>query len=49
MQRLTATIERVVNRLEYTLKVINNDKLDCHKVTIDTLKEKKFELHIYQP
>jgi hypothetical protein len=27
MQRLTATIEEVVNRLNYTLKIINNDTI----------------------
>jgi hypothetical protein len=27
MQRLTAAIEQVVNRLNYTLKIINNDEL----------------------
>jgi hypothetical protein len=48
MQRLTATIEQVVNRLNYTLKIINNDtikimtnKLEYNKTIIDRLKEKK--------
>jgi hypothetical protein len=41
MQRLPATIEQVVNRLNYTLKIINNDKIkimttksDYHKITL---------------
>jgi hypothetical protein len=48
MLRLTVTIEQVVNRLNYTLKVINSDtikmmtnKLDYYKIIIDILKEKK--------
>jgi hypothetical protein len=48
MPRLTATTEKVVNRLNYTLKIINNDaikiitnRLDCHKVIIDILKRKE--------
>jgi hypothetical protein len=49
MQRLTATIEQVLNRLNYTLKIINNDtikiitnKLEYHKTLMDILKRKKF-------
>jgi hypothetical protein len=56
MQRLTAAMERVVNRLNYTLKIINNDtmkkitnKLKYHKTITDILKEIKAEFHIYQP
>jgi hypothetical protein len=55
MQQLTATIEQVINRLNYTLKIINNtmnittNKLKYHKAIIDILKEKKFEFHTYQP
>jgi hypothetical protein len=48
MQRLRATIEQVVNRLNYNLKIINNDtikiitnKLEYHKTIIDILKRKK--------
>jgi hypothetical protein len=48
MQRLTDTIEQVVNRLSYTLKIINNDtikiirkKLEYHKTITDIVKEKK--------
>jgi hypothetical protein len=48
MQRLTATIEQVLNRLNYTLKLIKNDtikittnKLEYHETIIDILKEKK--------
>jgi hypothetical protein len=55
MQRLTATIEQVVNRSNYTLKIINNDtvkiittKLEYHKVILDILKDKKVEFHTYQ-
>jgi hypothetical protein len=47
MQRLTATIEQVVNRLNYTLKIISNNiikiitnKVEYHKTIIDILKEK---------
>jgi hypothetical protein len=47
-QRLTATIERVVNTLTYNLKIVNNDiikimttKLDYHKIIIVIIKEKK--------
>jgi hypothetical protein len=56
MQRLTATIEQIANRLNYTLKIINNDtikiitnKLEYHNTIIDILKEKKIEFHTYQP
>jgi hypothetical protein len=56
MQRLTATVEQVVNRLNYSLKIINNDKmkimtnkLDYHKIIIDILKEEKVEFKIYHP
>jgi hypothetical protein len=55
LQRLPATIEQVVNSLNYTLKIINNDtikiinKLEYHKAIIDILKEKKVEFHTYQP
>jgi hypothetical protein len=56
MQRLTATIDQVVNRLNYTLKIINNDKtkiiankMEYHKLIIDILKEKKVEFYTYQP
>jgi hypothetical protein len=48
MQQLTATIEQVVNRLNYILKIINNDtimvitnELEYHKTITDILKEKK--------
>jgi hypothetical protein len=46
MQRLTATIEQVVNRSNYTLKIINDtikiitNKPQYHKKIIDVLKEK---------
>jgi hypothetical protein len=56
MQRLTATVEQVDNRLNYTLKITDTNtteiltaKLDCHKIILDTLKEKKVEFHTYQP
>jgi hypothetical protein len=56
MQRLTATIEHVVNRLDYTLKIIHNDtikiitnKLEYHKRITEILKDKKVELHTFQP
>jgi hypothetical protein len=55
-QRLTATIEQVVNRSNYTLKIINNDtiniitnKLEYQITIIDLLKEKNVEFHTYQP
>jgi hypothetical protein len=54
-QRLTAIIEQVLNRLNYTLKIINDtikmktNKLEYHKTIIDILKEKKVEFHTYQP
>jgi hypothetical protein len=42
MQRLIATIEQVINSLNYTLKIVNNDtikivtnKLEYHKTIID--------------
>jgi hypothetical protein len=48
IQKLTATIQQVVNRLNYNLKIINNDtiqiitnKFDYHTAIIDILKEKK--------
>jgi hypothetical protein len=48
MQRLTATVEQVVNRLNYTLKIINNgtitvitNEVEYHKTVINILKEKK--------
>jgi hypothetical protein len=48
IQRLTARIEQVDNRLNYTLKIINNNtiktitnKLKYHKTIIDIIKEKK--------
>jgi hypothetical protein len=53
IQRLTATIEQVVNRLNYTLKIINDiikmitNKLEYHKTIIDILKEKKVEFHTH--
>jgi hypothetical protein len=47
MQQLTATIEQVVNRLNYTLKIVNSDtikimsnELEYRKTIIDTLKDK---------
>jgi hypothetical protein len=47
MQRRTATIEQVVNRLNYILKIINNDKikimttkLDYHKIILDIMTKK---------
>jgi hypothetical protein len=56
MQRLTVTIEQVVNRLNYTLKIIKNNtikiitnKLEYHKAITDILKEKKVEFHTYKP
>jgi hypothetical protein len=55
MQRLKDIIEQVVNRLNYTLKIINDtikiitNKLGLHKTIIDILKEKKFEFHTYHP
>jgi hypothetical protein len=56
MQRLTATIEQVVNRLNYSLKIINNDtikiitnKLEYHKEIKDILKDKKVEFHTDHP
>jgi hypothetical protein len=52
MQRLTAIIEQVINRSNYTLKIIYNDtikimanKMECHK----TVTEKKVEFHTNQP
>jgi predicted transcriptional regulator len=52
MQRLAAKIEQVVNRLNYTFKIINNDtikiilnKLEYHKAIIDIIKEKKVKFH----
>jgi precorrin-2 methylase len=56
MQQLAATIEEVVNRLNYTLQIINNDtikiktnRLEYLKTTIHILKEKKFNLQTYLP
>jgi hypothetical protein len=55
MQRLTATIEQVDNRFNYTLKIIKKDtieiitnKLEYHKTIIDILKEKTVEFDPYQ-
>jgi hypothetical protein len=52
IQRLTATIEQVVNRLNYTLKIINSDtikimtnKLEYHKAII---KQKKNSLALFR-
>lgn len=48
VQRLSATMEQVVNRLNYTSKIIIDtikiiaNKLEYHKIIIDILKEKKF-------
>jgi hypothetical protein len=48
MQRLTATIEQVVDRVIYTLELINSDtikipatKLDYHKIIMNMLKKEK--------
>jgi hypothetical protein len=56
MQRLTATIERVVNRLNYIFKIIKNgtikimtNKSDYHKIIIDMLKDKTGKFHAYKP
>jgi hypothetical protein len=55
MQRLTATIEQVDNRLNYTLKIINKYaikimiiKLEHQKIILDITKDKKVEFHTYQ-
>jgi hypothetical protein len=51
---LTATSEQVINRLNYSLKIINSNtikiitkKLEYHKMITDILKEKKVEFHTY--
>jgi hypothetical protein len=55
VQRLTATIEKVINRLkyEYTLKIINDiiktKKVEYRKTIIYILKEKKIEFYTFQP
>jgi galactokinase/mevalonate kinase-like predicted kinase len=55
-QRLTATVEQAVNRLNYTFIVIKTDtikilakKPEYHKIITDILKEKKVELHTHKP
>jgi hypothetical protein len=54
MQRLTATVELVVNRLKYVHIQNNqrhnkdNNKLKYHETIIDTLKQKDVELHTCQ-
>jgi hypothetical protein len=49
MQLLTATIEQVVNKLNYTLKIINDtikiiaNKLEYYKTIMDILQVKKVD------
>jgi hypothetical protein len=54
MQRLTATVELVVNRLNYTLKIINNDNKNDKQPGLSLkynghIKREKIKFHTYQP
>jgi hypothetical protein len=52
MQRLSATIEQVINRLNYTLKRIYSDSIKLTGLPQNNkrhIKREKFEFYTYQP